>query len=39
MFRRSFQKKTHLNEIEIKSSTIIPNGLLQFELDEYIAYL
>ncbi len=32
--------KKHLNEIEIKSTTIIPNGLLPLiELDEYIAYL
>jgi hypothetical protein len=32
--------KKHLNEIEIKSTTIIPNGLLQLiELDEYISYL
>jgi hypothetical protein len=32
--------KKHLNEIEIKSTTIIPKGLLPLiELDEYIAYL
>jgi hypothetical protein len=32
--------KKHLKEIEIKSTTIIPNGLLPLiELDEYIAYL
>jgi hypothetical protein len=32
--------KKHLNEIEIKSNTKMPNGLLLLiELDEYIAYL
>jgi hypothetical protein len=32
--------KKHLNEIEIKSTNIIPNGMLPLiELEEYIAYL